>query len=269
MKKKSDKNKKPRKEVVKAPPKNKNRGNSSSSHRSLGCSIVNSLVNLARRPIRDFFSSSVANKEKRPRCFLRKKIIDSTANVAEDLAEWIGNIEKRIPQLIATVSKIFISDDERREFYLFRFLSNVPTNTHIYEFSDGQEDQLKFFVSKDVIIDIVTSVKRITKKNKSVSTTTQEKDHFTIRLFCPPKKKCAPYSVIEGKLSQTKYGSNASEKYVIVCLYALARFVRNTSDSRIIVINCPTQSIYKEIMSNNYYGVAIRHKFKCIVVRKV
>lgn len=280
---------KQKKEIVKAPRvNNKNNDRAPQKQhvqRSQNHKVINSLLKLSQNTIDIFFStaslpssssSSISNSNTTVQSIsssnLQRRFINFTENIEEDLQEWIRKIEKQNPSLIKTVAGIFSNAKERYEFYLLRFLCNAAATMNIFEIENRNEEERVKYVSKNFIIDITSDYKKkkLSKKS-SISTrnnsSQQEKDFIHIRLHCPSKNNCMPYVIQNGKLHQSKYGSNVRDKYVVYCLYALVKYIRNNnnSDSRIIVVNCLVYSIYEELFQHYYYCQCIRNKYKCII----
>lgn len=251
-----------KKEIVKAP----RRTDNSRQRPQRRDHLINSLLRASSRNTLDSFlgaASSTATTSSSSS--LPKAFIELSPNVDEELSEWLEKTAKQNPSLTKTVSMLFTSPEERREFYVLRFLCDVPASMPIFQ-SDREDEESSssssLTTTKDVILDVVKEA-RIAKKSKAARQST-EKDYVNVRVYYPPKGGRVPYAIVDGKLVQSKRGSNVCDKYVALCIYAICRLIRGKSETNIIMVRC-LQSTAAELSSPSYYCLAIKEKYMCFI----
>lgn len=268
------KNRKRKKEVITAPKMIEKK----ITHKGYGKKqnhIINSLLQLSQNTINDYFASNLVNKNNDKEIII-KQFIELNNISDENLSDVINKVEKENGQLSKT--DIFKNMEEKKEFYILRFLCNLPATWNMFE-TDVLEDYLKN-IHGNFIINVKPG-KRMTfkKKKKSTNDPTNvsfDKEYIEILIRSPSKNDCLPYYIQNGKLHQSK-NSNINDKYTVYCIYSLVKYIRNSRcynyttvecddmDSRMIIVNCYVKSTFLELVSDSYYCHCIKYKFGSII----
>lgn len=249
--------------------------------------IVKSLTQQQQQPlniITNYFIPSTSNGIIHNRNYdLSKKIIEIKEKNVDKLNEWMRKMEKDNIKLTKSILTIFRNVDDRYELYVLHILCNTPPTFNIFDIENATIDQLQT-VNKNFVITIIPDKSVYVKKRKQKETPKQitkpvasdENDYVKIVMKCPIRKKCMPYFIQNGTLTQSKRFINVNDKFIVCGIYALLQFIRNCKsysypsldeniDSRVIIINCYVKSTFNELLNEHYYNKCIRNKYGGII----